>query len=69
MSITAVYALGRIKKILTQGENGYSVVSKGGYMRTVLTMKMMLVANCVPFVEYNITAKRLFNNVYRKIHA
>ena len=51
MLITAVCTLARIKRILIQGENGYSAVARGGYTRTVSMMMLMPVANCAPFVE------------------
>ena len=54
MLITAVYALARTRRILIQGENEYSVFARGGYMRTVLIMKILIVmANCAPFVKHN----------------
>ena len=54
MLITVVYALARTRRILIQGENGYSVFARGGYMRTVLMMKILIVmANCAPFVKHN----------------
>ena len=39
-----ITALARTRRIMLQGENGYSVFAGGGYnMRTVSTMKILIV--------------------------
>ena len=54
MLITAAYASVLIKRILIQGESGYSAAVTGGCMRTVLMMKILMpMANYAPFVEHN----------------
>ena len=49
-----ITALARTR-ILIQGENGYSVFVGGGYMRTVSTMKILIVMAklCPRFIKHN----------------
>ena len=51
-------------RILIQGENGYSVFAGGGYMRTVSTMKILIVMAklCPPLLSI-ILSILLFNNI------
>ena len=61
MLTIAAYALVHIKRILIQGESGYSAVVTGGCTKTISMMKILMsMANCALFVERNSVNTNIF---------